>query len=426
MKIFDQIDLQIRTKKDGVFVIGESVINEAYLATDQELLNDQIYEWQSILPGVLSLSLRRGVDTYTGAYPLPISNVGSLHVRSTNQALDPSNNLYLQPRSKVRLVLKGETPITIFQGRVDNIFIDYRSDQQKPLISFDIMDPIAELQGTMTKLSGISTSASQTWNQRISEILLNGGRTASAGPRQTARNIYGGSTTHGFWDDNRTIWEALSLASNTEGGFIYFDKDNVLNCYASEEIPDSPASMFFSNIDPEAVNFGFKNISVDYNTSSIINQVQVANSYGYTSQVYEPETIGETYGVWVTSTVIKTEAEGPYEDQASVNKNGAKALNVDTNFNLANGKEELNTWANKIISKWKNPSTLVKEIEWDAKNDIENAAGMDILDVVSIEYQTETIGFTKDLTVIGIQMEINADQDTWRVKYILFPRSRFI
>ena len=183
MKIFDQIDLQIRTKKDGVFVLGESVINEAYLATDQELLNDAIYEWQSILPGVLSLSLRRGVDTYTGAYPLPISNVGSLHVRSTNQSLDPSNNLYLQPRSKIRLILKGETPVTIFQGRVDNIFIDYRSDQEKPLISFDVMDPIAELQGTMTKLSGISTSKSQTWNERISEILLNGGRTASAGPR---------------------------------------------------------------------------------------------------------------------------------------------------------------------------------------------------------------------------------------------------
>jgi len=426
MKIFDQIDLQIRTKKDGVFVLGESIINEAYLATDLELLNDNIYEWQSILNGVLSLSLRRGVDSYTGAYALPISNVGSLHVRSTNQSLDPSNNLYLQPRSKIRLVRKAETPVVIFEGRVDNIYIDYRSDQLKPIISFDVMDPIAELQGTMTKLSGISTSKNQTWSQRISEILLNGGRTASAGPRQTARTIYGGSTSHGFWDDNMTIWEALSLASNTEGGFIYFDKSNTLNCYASEEIPDAEPTMYFSNVDPEAVNYGFKNISVDYNTSSIINQVQVTNSYGDTVQTYVLDAIGTEYGHWETSTVIKTEAKGPFEDQSSVNRNGAHALSSKTNFNLDSSESELSTWANKIISKWKNPSTLVKEIEWDAKNDIANAAGMDILDVVSIEYQTETIGFTKNLTVIGIQMEINADQDTWRVKYILFPRSRFI
>lgn len=426
MKIFDQIDLQIRTKIDGLFTIGVDKIGEAYLASDADLNDDTQYEWQSILKGVLSLNLHRGVDSYTGAYALPIVNVGSLHVISTNQLLDPVHNKYLQPKSKIRLILKGETPITIFQGRVDNIFIDYRSDQEKPLISFDVMDPISDLQGTMTKLSGISTSASHTWSERINEILSNGGRTTSAGPKQLIRNIYGGSTTHGFWEDNQTIWEALTLASNTEGGFIYFDKNNELNCYASEEIPDNEPTMLFSNINPEAVNYGFKNISVDYNTSSIINEVQVSNTWGYTKTSYDQEQIGDDFGVWTTVTEVKTEAEGPYRDQASINKHGTHALNLDTNFNLANGKEELSTWANRIINKWRNPSTLVKEIEWNAKNDIPNAAGMDILDSVNIEYQTENTGFTTELTVIGIQMEINADQDTWRVKYILFPRSRFI
>jgi hypothetical protein len=429
MKIFDQIDLQIRTKIDGLFTIGVDKIGEAYLASDADLNDDTQYEWQSILNGVLSLSLRRGVDTYTGAYALPIVNVGSLHVRSTNQLLDPVHNKYLQPKSKIRLILKGVTPVTIFQGRVDNIFIDYRSDQQKPLISFDVMDPVADLQGTMTQLSGISTSASHTWSERINEILSNGGRTESAGTKQLVRNIYGGSTTHGFWDDNRTIWEALTLASNTEGGFIYFDKNNELNCYASEQIPDNEPTMIFSNINPEAVNYGFKNISVDYNTASIINEVQVSNSWGYTKSVLTQEEDPELYypeGKWVTVTEIKTEAEGPYRDQASINKHGTHALNLDTNFNLSGGKEELVTWANRIINKWKNPSTLVKEIEWNAKNDIFSAAGMDILESVAIEYQTENTGFTTELTVIGIQMEIDADQDTWRVKYILFPRSRFI
>jgi hypothetical protein len=98
MKIFDEIDLQIRTKIDGVFILGQSSLGQAYLATDADLNDDTQYEWQSILNGVLSMSLRRGVDSYTGAYSLPIVNVGSLHVISTNQMLDPVHNPYLQPR----------------------------------------------------------------------------------------------------------------------------------------------------------------------------------------------------------------------------------------------------------------------------------------------------------------------------------------
>ena len=426
MKLLDELDLQIRTKIDGVFIIGTDKIAEAYLASDADLNDDSQYEWQSIMDGVLSMSLRRGVDTYVGAYALPIINVGTLHVISNNQALDPTQNQYLQPRSKIRLIRKDESNTLIFQGRVDNIYIDYRSDTQKPLISFDIMDPVGELQGTMTKLSGISTSQDHDWEERINEILSNGGRTISAGPKQLVRNIYGGDTSHGYWEDNKTIWEALTLASNTEGGFIYFDKNNELNCYASEEIPEVAPSINFSNVDDAAVIYGFKNISVDFNTQSIINQVQVTNSWGYQTTRYDQEVIGEDFGEWVTVTAVDIKPKGPYSADASINKNGTHALNVNTNFNLKNGDSELQAWANKILNKWKNPSTLVKEIEWNAKDDLDNAAGIDILDVVSIEYQTETLGFTKELTIIGIQMEIDADRDTWRVKYILFPRSRFI
>ena len=118
MNLLDELDLQIRTKIDGVIIIGESAINEAYLASDADLNDDAQYEWQSIMNGVLSMSLRRGVDTYVGAYVLPVINVGSLHVISNNQALDPTQSQYLQPRSKIRLIRKGATPTVIFQGRV--------------------------------------------------------------------------------------------------------------------------------------------------------------------------------------------------------------------------------------------------------------------------------------------------------------------
>ena len=59
---------------------------------------------------------------------------------------------------------------------------------------------------------------------------------------------------------------------------------------------------FFNSV----INYGFKNISVDYNTQSIINQVQVANTWGYTKTTYDQEQIGDTYGVWTTVTNIET------------------------------------------------------------------------------------------------------------------------
>jgi hypothetical protein len=409
MKINEYIDLEIRTQIDGGFVLGQSKLAEHYLLSDADLANDALFEWQSIIDQVLSISLKRGVDTYTGAYALPVASVGSMHIRTVNRNLDPNNYKYLQPRSKVRLIHKNNgNPVTIFQGRVDNLFVDYRSDVQKPLISFDVMDPIAELQNT-----------NQTWSQRINEIMSNG--------RQDERpvTIHGGGTTkHGYWEDNSTVWEALELASNTEGGFIFFDRAGTMQCYASEEIPTGASIIEFSN-DLEAP-VGYKNIAIDYNTDSVINEVQVSNQWGYIKYEFDADENSLYYGTSVATTVVENKAKGPYRNIAQINKYGTHALKIDTNFHLSPDDDQLETWANKILTKWKEATTIVKEIEWDAFKNPVVAGNAELLDQVSIEYNTPAITFNKDLAIIGIQHEINYDADTWKVKYILFPRSRFI
>jgi len=419
MRINDQIDLEIRTAIDGGFILGQSKLSEHYLLSDADLANDALFEWQSIIDQVLSISMKRGVDTYTGAYALPVCNVGTMHIRTVNRLLDPNTNRYLQPRSKVRLIHKNNgNPVVIFQGRVDNLFVDYRSDVQKPLISFDVMDPIAELQNTMTKLSGLS-SGNQTWAERIDEIMSNG--------RQDERPLTvhgGGNTKHGYWDDNSTVWEALTLASNTEGGFIFFDKAGEMQAFASEEIPTNPSIISFSN-DLDAP-VGYKNIYIDYNTESVINEVQVSNQWGYVKYEFDADLISETYGQSIETTLIENKAKGPYRNIAQINKYGTHALKVETNFHLSPNEDQLEAWAAKILSKWKEPQTVVKEIEWDAFKNPAVAGSAELLDQVDIEYATQTISFDKQLAIIGIQHEINYDANTWKVKYILFPRSRFI
>jgi hypothetical protein len=419
MKIEDEIIVELRTKIDGVFVIGSDALNEAVIASEEQLANDLEYEWSDITEGILSIDIKRGVDTYTGAYPLPIPSVGIMHVRTTNKNLDPNINIWMEPKGKVRLRRGNEV---IFQGRINNQFVDYRSDKDKPLITFDVMDPIMDLQQTSTKLTSLSANSSETWSQRIQTLFTNAEKQDTVKwPRQV---IGGGKTKHSYWDDSRTLWEALTLASNTEGGFIYYDKSGTLKLYASETIPTTATLMEFNNEDD--TKYGYKNIAIDYNVASTINEVVANNTWGYTKYEYDPDLIGNDYGSFVTTTVTETKPIDPQRDQALINRYGNHALNAETNFDFSDGKDQAISWAQRILNKWKKPKTLVKEIEWDAKKDLTKAAAVDLLSQVKVHHKTPTFTFEDYLTVIGIQHSISAQDNTWKVKFILFPRSRFI
>jgi hypothetical protein len=415
MKLQDELTLELRTFIDGLFTLGSDRLNEAVIATDAELMDDTQYEWTDILDGVLSINIKRGVDSYTGAYALPVTNVGVMHIVTTNKAVDPNVNPYMVPKTKVRLRRGDEI---IFQGRMNNQFVDYRSDRDNPLISFDVMDPIADLQQTMTKLSSISAHGSQTWNSRINTLFSN------AGKEDLPKSIYGGGKVkHGYWDESKTLWEALILASNTEGGFLFYDKNGTLKCYASETIPVGTTRMEFNNEDTS--KYGYKNIALDYNIQSTINEVQSSNTYGYFSREFQ-EDADAGIGAFVTTEKIVTDVMDPVRRQALINRYGTHALNVNTNFNLEDDANFHTSWANSILNKWQTPTALVKEIEWDGKKNPSIAASSEILDRIKVHHKTDSFTYEETLTTIGIQHTFNADQDTWRVKLILFPRSRFI
>jgi hypothetical protein len=415
MRLQDELVLELRTAIDGLFTIGTDKLNEALIASDEQLADDSLYEWTEILDGVLSIDIKRGVDSYTGAYPLPVPSVGIMHVVTTNKTLDPNVNVYMVPKTKVRLRRGDEV---IFQGRMNNQFVDYRNDKDKPLITFDVMDRIADLQQTMTRLSSITAHGSQTWTQRVNTLFSN------AGSEDLAKTIYGGGKIkHGYWKDDRTLWEALLLASDTEGAFIYYDKDETLRCYGSESIPTGTTLMEFNNED--ITKYGYKNISLDYNIQSTVNEVQAQNTYGYYKKEFQ-EDADAGIGGFVTVEAIETDTMEPVRREALINRYGTHALNLDTNFNLQADPNFFKTWANSILNKWQTPNPQVKEIEWDGKKSPSLAASSEILDRIKVHHKTPTFTFDETLTVIGVQHTFNADQDTWRVKFILFPRSRFI
>ena len=429
--IQDEFDIELRTKIDGLFIIGENAPgdgeNGAPIASDLDLQNDLQYEWVDIKEGILSLRIRRGVDSYTGALPLPIPSVGVMSVRTTNKSFDPNYNRFMEPKAKVRLRRGTET---IFQGRINNLAVDYRSDKDKPLITFDVMDPISELQQATTELNSIQTHGNQTWTQRVETLFTN----AKKQDYQIwQRNVVGGGKTkHGYWKDSKTLWEALVLASDTEGALIYYDKENVLNCYASGALPTGTLLMSFDNND--ATKFGYKNIGIDYSVSSTINEVQANNEYGVYKSEWDPDAVpeglseGDLYnpGAFVTVEEVKVEPLPIKRKQAMINRYGTNALNAKTNFNVQDGDDIYVGWATEILEKWKKPTPLVNSIEWDAKKDLTKAASAEILDRVNVKHYTENFTYDEQLTIIGIQHELNAGDNSWKVKFILFPRSRFI
>jgi hypothetical protein len=181
--------------------------------------------------------------------------------------------------------------------------------------------------------------------------------------------------------------------------------------------------MEFNNED--TTKYGYKNISLDYNIQSTINEVQGQNTYGYYKREFQ-EDADAGIGAFVTTEAVETDTMEPVRRQALINRYGTNALNIDTNFNLQEDPNAHTSWANSILNKWQKPTPLVKEIEWDGKKNPSLAASSEILDRIKIHHKTDSFTYEETLTTIGLQHSFNADQDTWRVKFILFPRSRFI
>lgn len=399
MRLNDTLVLQIKSAAEGRFTLGSSALGESYLASNSDLINDTAYDWVDVIEGTQSMRLVRGVNAFAGVEALPIASAGSLRVVTTNRLLDPYNSPYMKPKKQMRLrTVDGDL---IFRGKVDNISVDYRSDKSDPIISFDIVDPIADLQQASTKLDELSNN--KTWSQRINEILNNSKKST------IERTVTGGgSIKHSYWGDNKTVWEALVLAQTTESGFIYFDRNNEMQAYGKGAFVPSPTPwMEFSNINTNKL--GYKDIIVDANSDSVINEIQVSNA-----ELFEGEPVYEILG--------------PYRRNVSINTYGAHVYNANTNFYRgATGTDntQVEAWANNILNKNSTPQIIVKEITWDGKKDPYSAALSEIGDTIGIEYVSEYLSIDRNLTIVGIEHNITADDDKWRVTFTLFEQGRF-
>jgi len=57
MRLQDELTLELRTFVDGLFTLGTDRINLAVIATDEQLMDDNLYEWTEIMDGVISIDI---------------------------------------------------------------------------------------------------------------------------------------------------------------------------------------------------------------------------------------------------------------------------------------------------------------------------------------------------------------------------------
>ena len=404
MRLKDELKLQIKTSNTGRFTLGDDnygVLGSAYLASNADLIAGTTYDWVDVLDGTLSIRITRGVNQLTGVSAVPVISAGTMRITTRNRNLDPYTSRYMKPKKTMRLITADGQ--VVFIGKIDAISVDYRSDKEQPIITFDVVDPVADLQQAATKLNDPLTSRNKTWNQRITEILTNSKRSGI-----TKSIVGGGVIRHDGWGDNKTVWQALLLAQTTESGFIYFDRTGKMWAYGKGNFTPPDATIAFSNYDESM--FGFKSILVDANSDSIINEIQVENS----------EVQTDTAG----NTVNGYEVLGPYRSNASVNTYGAHVYAASTNFYRVGNTKHV-TWADNLLNKNAQPQIVVKEITWNAKLDTYKAAHTDIGHSVTIAYRSEYLDIFRDLTIVGIVHEIDAANDNWHTSYSLFEQGRF-
>lgn len=379
--LIDNVKLQVQTAKPDIFVLTTSTLGAYKLGGPSEAEGyDPNTEWLDILGTTLSVNTKRGASR--GDNIQTEMEVGTLEARVYDGNLDPNSNPYIKMGVPIRLqVLRDGEWLTQFTGTISRVQVSY-NDKKKATVTLYATDRVRDLANI--NRAGVVAG---TFAERIDDLLTKHGIpfTVSGGVSALADNNF-----------ESTLVNHLSLAQNSELGSIFVDKANEVRAYGRGSLPTDTPVINFSDtrddLDPIQVLYLIDGFTVGYDDTIMFNDIFVKNVTRGVDEEMNYTSVETTYG--------------PYRNQTSIATWGSRQTEVTTNLTNETAIEE---YAAVILDDYDAPELRVDTIRWNATQNVEVVASLELYDLVNVEYSAETVSIDKPYRVLAIEHEITPD-----------------
>ncbi|WP_245607644.1 hypothetical protein [Streptomyces prunicolor] len=379
--LIDNLKLQVQTAKPDIFVLTTSTLGAYKLGGAAEADNyEPNTEWLDILGDTTSVSIERGskrgdsIDTEV--------EVGTLEAHIFDGNVDPNTNPYIKMGVPMRLqALVDAEWVTQYTGTISRVTVSYDAEK-KSHVTLYAVDRVKDLANI--NRAGVVAG---TFAERVEDLLTKHGIdfTVEGGTSSLADNNY-----------ESTLVNHLMLAQNTELGSVFVDKSNVVKAYGNGSLPTSePVINFYDaevDDDPLAAYYLIDGFGVAYDDSIMVNDIFVRN---LTRGVDED----------LNYTSVET-VYGPFANNTSVATWGARQTELTTNFATEGDVED---YAAVVLDEFDAPELRVDTIRWNATFSVDQVAGLELFDMVNIQYSSEAVTINKPFRVMAIKHDITPD-----------------
>lgn len=329
--------------------------------------------WYDVTGAVKSVTINRGRSRELDRFTTGSANIT---FDNTDRAFDPfyeSSPYYpdVKPRRDVRVstIINGSTAIQ-FTGLVEDWNVDYSVDGQSEAFAACV-DGFILFGGQQL---AAHTATSQASGDRINAIL----NRAEVDWPSSQRDIDTGAQTFqaDVIEQGRETLDYLQLIETSEPGLLFMSKDNKVT-FRDRNSAAALGTIVFSD---SGTAIPYTNVTMTYGTELLYNRAVIAR-IGGTPQTSENDTSKSEYGV------------------VSLELNG---LLIDTDANAS-------ALAGYIVNKYSEPDlrfdTISVQLAGLGTADQAKVLGLELTDIVGLEYQPAGIGPSVDrnVQIIGIR-----------------------
>lgn len=380
--------------------------------------------------GILGIDIVRGLDEYQGIYQAP--DVSQLILTSRNELLDPNVTSKVRFNSIIEVYgqkTENTTQSLIFKGYITDINVEYRPQNQPPIITINAVDQIGILQRHKFT-SDFKTYLNSTYGNdgvTLTELFtaLDNGYYNSTGNAEI-KNFSGttsfmqnnspGTLTEGraAIDSGDNAYEFIVQLAQSNLSQIHIDPSGSIYIYP--HFKRDPDYFYYPTGYPEGtiVHFksdgtgsSYKTINIDDGFDRTINQVFVQNA----DKEYSSGDV-----------IISNSEWGPYNSTTSIDTWNTTGIQLKTYINGASEviNETFSTIANDILQIDGSSTLEAKTISWDALASSTPNPGVDPLYKYNVHIYhevTNLITIDKYYEVCGIRHSIT--ESDWTITYIL-------